>query len=66
MLRQSMRALSMFFTWIITLVRRSGIRTVPQALRSWANQVDDVFSLLVMKPPWFPPFQGGLGGISKV
>jgi hypothetical protein len=32
-----------FFTWIVTLVCRAGIRTVPQALRLWANQVDDVF-----------------------
>jgi predicted transposase YbfD/YdcC len=38
---------AIFFTWIITLVRRAGIRTVPQALRLWANQVDDVFSFLV-------------------
>jgi predicted transposase YbfD/YdcC len=38
---------AIFFTWIVTLVRRSGIRTVPQALRLWANQVDDVFSFLV-------------------
>jgi predicted transposase YbfD/YdcC len=38
---------AIIFTWIITLVRRAGIRTVPQALRLWANQVDDVFSFLV-------------------
>jgi predicted transposase YbfD/YdcC len=38
---------AIFFTWIITLVRRAGIRTVPQALRLWANQVEDVFSFLV-------------------
>ena len=38
---------AIFFTWIITLVRRAGIRTVPQALRLWANQVDTVFSFLV-------------------
>jgi predicted transposase YbfD/YdcC len=38
---------AIFFTWIVTLVRRAGIRTVPQALRLWANQVDDVFSFLV-------------------
>lgn len=38
---------AIFFTWIVTLVRRASIRTVPQALRLWANQVDDVFSFLV-------------------
>jgi predicted transposase YbfD/YdcC len=38
---------AIFFTWIVTLVRRAGIRTVPQALRLWANQVDDIFSFLV-------------------
>jgi predicted transposase YbfD/YdcC len=38
---------AIFFTWIITLVRRAGIRTVPQALRLWANRVEDVFSFLV-------------------
>jgi predicted transposase YbfD/YdcC len=38
---------AIFFTWIVTLVRRAGIRTVPQALRLWANQVEDVFSFLV-------------------
>ncbi len=38
---------AIFFTWIVTLVRRAGIRTVPQAFRLWANQVDDVFSFLV-------------------
>jgi len=38
---------AIFFTWIVTLVRRSGLRTVPQALRLWANQLDRVFSFLV-------------------
>lgn len=38
---------AIFFTWIVTLVRRAGIRTVPQALRLWANRVEDVFSFLV-------------------
>jgi hypothetical protein len=38
---------AIIFTWIVTLVRRAGIRTVPQSLRLWANQVDDVFSFLV-------------------
>jgi predicted transposase YbfD/YdcC len=38
---------AIIFTWIVTLVRRAGIRTVPQALRFWANQVDTVFSFLV-------------------
>jgi predicted transposase YbfD/YdcC len=38
---------AIFFTWIVTLVRRAGIRTVPQALRLWANQLDRVFSFLV-------------------
>jgi predicted transposase YbfD/YdcC len=38
---------AIIFTWIVTLVRRAKIRTVPQALRLWANQVDDVFSFLV-------------------
>ena len=34
-------------TWIVTLVSRSNIRTVHQALRLWANQVESVFSFLV-------------------
>jgi predicted transposase YbfD/YdcC len=38
---------AIFFSWIVTLIRRAGIRTVPQALRLWANQVEDVFSFLV-------------------
>ncbi len=38
---------AIFFTWIVTLVRRAGLRTVPQALRLWANQVEEVFSFLV-------------------
>jgi predicted transposase YbfD/YdcC len=38
---------AIIFTWIVTLVRRAGIRTVPQALRLWANQVEDVFYFLV-------------------
>ena len=38
---------AILFTWIVTLVRRASIRTVPQALRLWANQVDAVFSFLV-------------------
>ena len=38
---------AIFFTRIVTLVRRSGLRTVPQALRLWANQLDRVFSFLV-------------------
>jgi hypothetical protein len=38
---------AIFFTWMITLVRRAGIRTVPQALRLSANRVEDVFSFLV-------------------
>ena len=38
---------AILFTWIVTLVRRAGIRTVPQALRLWANQVEAVFSFLV-------------------
>jgi predicted transposase YbfD/YdcC len=38
---------AIFFTWIVTLVRRAGIRTVPQALRLWANQLERVFSFLV-------------------
>ena len=37
---------AIFCTWIISAIRRAGIRTVPQALRLWANQVDDVFSFL--------------------
>jgi predicted transposase YbfD/YdcC len=37
---------AILFTWIVTLVRRAGIRTVPQALRLWANQVEAVFSFL--------------------
>jgi predicted transposase YbfD/YdcC len=38
---------AIFFTRIVTLVRRAGFRTVPQALRLWAKQVDEVFSFLV-------------------
>jgi predicted transposase YbfD/YdcC len=38
---------AILFTWLVTLVRRSGIRTVPQVLRLWANQVETVFSFLV-------------------
>ncbi len=38
---------AILFTWSVTLVRRAGIRTVPQALRLWANQVEAVFSFLV-------------------
>ena len=38
---------AIIFTWIVTLVRRAHIRTVPQALRLWANQVEEVFSFLV-------------------
>lgn len=38
---------AIFFSWIVTLVRRRGERTVPQALRLWANQVEEVFSFLV-------------------
>ena len=37
---------AILLTWIVTLVRRAGIRTVPQALRLWANQVEAVFSFL--------------------
>jgi len=38
---------SIFNTFAITLARRQGWRTVPQALRTWANQVHQVFSFLV-------------------
>jgi predicted transposase YbfD/YdcC len=34
-------------TFCITLARRQGWRTVPQALRAWANQLDQVFHFLV-------------------
>lgn len=34
-------------TFAITLARRQGWRTVPQALRHWANQVNKVFHFLV-------------------
>jgi predicted transposase YbfD/YdcC len=34
-------------TFCITLARRQGWRTVPQALRSWANQLHQVFHFLV-------------------
>ena len=44
---------AIFCTWIISAIRRSGIRTVPQALRLWANQVDDIFSFLVSHIPHF-------------
>jgi hypothetical protein len=33
-------------SWLITLVRRAHFRTVPQALRLWANQVHEIFALL--------------------
>lgn len=34
-------------TFCITLARRQGSRTVPQALRSWANKIQKVFDFLV-------------------
>jgi predicted transposase YbfD/YdcC len=34
-------------TFAITLARRQGWRTVPQALRAWANQLHQVFHFLV-------------------
>ncbi len=34
-------------TFAITLARRQGSRTVPQALRSWANRIQKVFDFLV-------------------
>jgi predicted transposase YbfD/YdcC len=34
-------------TFCITLARRQGFRTVPQALRSWANLLDKVFHFFV-------------------
>ncbi|WP_156518601.1 hypothetical protein [Phormidesmis priestleyi] len=34
-------------TFCITLARRQRWRTVPQALRSWANQLHQVFHFLV-------------------
>ena len=37
---------AILFSWLITLVRRAKFRTVPQALRLWANQIDEVFALL--------------------
>ncbi|NEQ47045.1 MAG: transposase [Leptolyngbya sp. SIOISBB] len=36
-----------FNSFAITLARRYGWRTVPQALRVWANQLSMVFSFLV-------------------
>lgn len=38
---------AMMHTFCITLVRRQGWRTVPQALRVWANQLHKVFYFLV-------------------
>ena len=38
---------AIFHTFAITLARRQGWRTVPQALRNWANQLDKVFHFLV-------------------
>lgn len=38
---------SIFNTFAITLARRQGWRTVPQALRDWGNRIHYVFSLLV-------------------
>jgi hypothetical protein len=35
------------FSCLITLVRRGGFRTVPQARRLWANQIDTIFALLL-------------------
>lgn len=37
---------AILFSWFITLARRAKFRTVPDACRFWANQVDEVFSLL--------------------
>jgi predicted transposase YbfD/YdcC len=37
---------AILFSWLITLVRRAHFRTVPQALRLWANQIDEIFALL--------------------
>lgn len=34
-------------TFCITLARRQGWRTVPQTMRAWANQLNQVFHLLV-------------------
>jgi predicted transposase YbfD/YdcC len=38
---------AILFSWLITLVRRAEFRTVPQARRLWANQVDTIFALLL-------------------
>jgi predicted transposase YbfD/YdcC len=38
---------AIFHTFCITLARRQGWRTIPQALRAWANQLHQVFHLLV-------------------
>jgi predicted transposase YbfD/YdcC len=38
---------AVFNTFAITLARRQGWRTVPQALRAWANQLHQVFHFLV-------------------
>jgi predicted transposase YbfD/YdcC len=38
---------AIFNTFAITLARRQGWRTVPQALRAWANQLHQVFHFLV-------------------
>lgn len=38
---------AIFNTFAITLSRRQGWRTVPQALRNWANQLHKVFNFLV-------------------
>lgn len=38
---------AIFNTFCITLARRQGWRTIPQALRAWANQLHQVFHFLV-------------------
>jgi predicted transposase YbfD/YdcC len=37
---------AILFSWLITLVRRARFRTIPQARRLWANQVDEIFAFL--------------------
>lgn len=38
---------AILFSWFITLARRAKVRTVPQARRLWANQIDELFALLL-------------------
>ncbi|MCX5965613.1 MAG: hypothetical protein NT070_21555 [Cyanobacteria bacterium] len=38
---------AIFNSFAITLARRGGYRTVPDALRAWANMLDNVYLFFV-------------------